>query len=179
MTMGYRKERIVTFLHPWADPTGSGFQIVQSLLSFGHGGVFGAGLGEGRQKLFFLPEAHTDFIYAVIGEELGLWGSGLVVLLFVLFLWRCLKLIKLHTGSLEGYIAMGIGTLIGFQSMINLGVVTGLLPTKGIPLPFMSFGGTSLVVNLVMVGILLRISRIPAGAGGERGRRLPAWRCAS
>ena len=172
LAAGYRKQRILAFLDPWGDPMGSGFQVIQSFLSFGHGGFLGVGLGEGRQKLFFLPEAHTDFIYAVIGEELGLLGGGLVVFLFLFFLWRCLRILQRHAGSFEGNLAMGIGVLIGIQAVTNLGVVTGLLPTKGIPLPFMSFGGTSLLINLVMVGILLGISRRPGSFFQEERQRL-------
>jgi cell division protein FtsW len=130
-------------------------------------------LGEGRQKLFFLPEAHTDFIYAVIGEELGLLGTAFVVVLFGILLWRCFRIVQSRFHSFEGNLAMGVTVLIGLQAMINLGVVTGLLPTKGIPLPFLSFGGTSLVVTLAMMGIMLSVSRTPPSVRAERGRQGP------
>ena len=156
--VGYRYKRLMSFIRPWEDPTGTSFQIIQSFLSFGSGGLFGLGLGEGRQKLFFLPAPHTDFIFSGIGEELGLVGAMVIVLLFFIFTVR-----GIHIGlSLEdrfaSYLALGITLMISLQAVINMGVVLGLLPTKGLTLPFLSYGGTSLVTNLVGVGILLRLS---------------------
>ena len=158
MNIGYRKQRIMAFLNPWNDPSDAGYQIVQSFLAFGNGGFFGRGVGEGRQKLFFLPEAHTDFIFSVVGEEFGFAGSTVVVAMFIFFLWRCFKITKSHWGSFEGYLAAGISIFIAIQIIINLYVVTGLFPTKGLALPFLSFGGTSLLTNMAMIGILYAIS---------------------
>ncbi|OGP61786.1 MAG: cell division protein FtsW [Deltaproteobacteria bacterium RBG_13_47_9] len=158
MNVGYRYKRLISFIRPWEDPTGNSFQIIQSFLSFGSGGLFGLGLGEGRQKLFFLPAPHTDFIFSVIGEELGLIGAMIVILLFFILMLR-----GIHIGlSLEdrfgAYLALGITLMISLQAVINMGVVLGLLPTKGLTLPLVSYGGTSLVANLIGVGILLRLS---------------------
>jgi cell division protein FtsW len=158
MNVGYRYRRLMSFIRPWEDPSGNSFQIIQSFLSFGSGGLFGLGLGEGRQKLFFLPAPHTDFIFSIIGEELGLVGAMFVVLLFFILTLR-----GIHIGlSLEdrfgAYLALGITLMISLQAVINMGVVLGLLPTKGLTLPFISYGGTSLITNLVGVGILLHLS---------------------
>ena len=158
INVGYRARRITAFLHPWDDPRGVSYQIVQSFIAFGNGGALGRGVGGGRQKLFFLPEAHTDFIFSVVGEELGFAGCLAVTLLFMFFLWRCLTIIRNHWGSFEGYLASGITIFIGIQIIINLYVVTGLFPTKGLALPFLSFGGTSLLTNMVLVGLLYAIS---------------------
>ena len=154
----YRLRRITSFLNPWDDPQGAGHQIIQSYLAFGSGGVFGRGLGEGRQKLLFLPERHSDFIYAVIGEELGLIGGGVVLLLFCVILWRGLR-IAFRTEGFSRLLALGITTLICAQALINMAVVTGIIPTKGIALPLVSYGGSALVVTLASVGVLLNISR--------------------
>jgi cell division protein FtsW len=155
----YRARRIFAFLDPWADPQGAGHQIIQSFLAFGSGGVFGRGLGEGRQKLLFLPERHSDFIYAVIGEELGLIGALVVLVLFFIILWRGVR-IALATGDIfSRMLALGITVLICAQSMINMAVVTGMLPTKGIALPLVSYGGSSLVITLGALGVLLSMSR--------------------
>lgn len=158
MNAGYRYKRLIGFIRPWEDPTGTSFQIIQSFLSIGSGGLFGLGLGEGRQKLFFLPAPHTDFIFSIIGEELGLVGAMVVVLLFFILTMR-----GIHIGlSLEdrfgAYLALGITLMISLQAVINMGVVLGLLPTKGLTLPLVSYGGTSLVTNLVGMGILLQLS---------------------
>jgi len=158
LNIGYRRQRITAFLNPWEHASTAGYQIVQSFLSFGDGGLLGTGIGEGRQKLFFLPEAHTDFIFAVVGEETGFAGAVSVTLVFVLLLWRCFRIVKHHWGSFEGYLSAGISLFIGIQILINLCVVTGLFPTKGIALPFLSFGGTSLLTNMIMIGILYAIS---------------------
>lgn len=155
----YRLRRVVSFLDPWSDPRGAGHQIIQSFLAFGSGGVFGRGLGEGRQKLLFLPERHSDFIYAVIGEELGLLGALVVLALFLLILWRGVR-IALAAGDLfTRLLALGITLLICLQGLINMAVVTGLFPTKGIALPLVSYGGSSLVITLAAAGLLLNISR--------------------
>jgi cell division protein FtsW len=157
-TVAYRHKRLLSFIRPWEDPTGTSFQIVQSFLSFGSGGLFGLGLGEGRQKLFFLPAPHTDFIFSIIGEELGLVGAMIVVLLFFIFTVRGLR-IALSLGDRFGaYLALGITLMISLQTLINMGVVLGLLPTKGLTLPFISYGGTSLITNMAGVGILLHLS---------------------
>jgi len=154
----YRLRRITAFLNPWDDPQGAGHQIIQSFLAFGSGGVFGRGLGEGRQKLLFLPERHSDFIYAVIGEELGLMGALAVLLLFGVILWRGVR-IALHTTGFSRMLALGITSLICVQALINMAVVTGIMPTKGIALPLVSYGGSALVVTLASVGVLLNISK--------------------
>ena len=148
-TKGYRMERFLAFLDPWKNSMDTGFQIVQSFLAFGAGGLYGTGLGKGTQKLFYLPEPHTDFILSVIGEELGFLGVVLVISLFVVMI-ICGIQIAIHASDLFGtYMALGIVILIGLQAATNMGVVMGLLPTKGTPLPFISYGGTSLVINLV------------------------------
>jgi len=157
-SVGYRLNRITAFLNPWEDPTSTGFQIIQSFLAFGSGGLWGTGLGNGKQKLFYLPEPHTDFIFSIIGEELGFIGVLLLIILFV-FLAYCGIRICLKAPDLFGtYLALGITSLIVLHAVINLGVVMGLLPTKGSTLPFISYGGTSLVINFIGVGILLNIS---------------------
>ena len=154
----YRLRRIMSFLNPWDDPQGAGHQIIQSYLAFGSGGVFGRGLGEGRQKLLFLPERHSDFIYAVIGEELGLIGAAAVLLLFGIILWRGIR-IALKSEGFSRMLALGITVLISVQAIINMAVVTGIMPTKGIALPLVSYGGSALVVTLAALGVLLNISK--------------------
>jgi cell division protein FtsW len=154
----YRLRRIMSFLDPWADPQGAGHQIVQSYLAFGSGGLLGRGLGQGRQKLLFLPERHSDFIFAVIGEELGLWGALIVLLLFGVVLWRGLR-IAVNTTGFSRLLAAGITMLISVQALINMAVVTGLMPTKGIALPLVSYGGSAIVVTLAATGVLLNISK--------------------
>ena len=166
----YRRQRLMTFLAPWKDASDAGFQITQSFLSFGSGGSFGVGLGEGKQKLYFLPEAHTDFVLALVGEELGLIGTATVILLFAFFVWRGFQIAARARMPFGRYLGLGITLLIGGQALVNAAVVTGLLPTKGLTLPFVSYGGSSLVVSLVGVGILLSISR-DRHAGGSRGGR--------
>ena len=157
-TAAYRHNRVMAFLDPWKDPMKSGFQIVQSYLAIGSGGLSGLGLGNGRQKLFYLPEAHTDFILSVIGEELGLLGMMVVLLAFAILVVRGFC-IALKSPDIFGYyLGLGLTFLLGFQAAVNMGVVTGLLPTKGLTLPFISFGGSSLVLNMVAVGLLLSIS---------------------
>ncbi|MGQ9646777.1 MAG: putative lipid II flippase FtsW [Thermodesulfobacteriota bacterium] len=156
--VGYRYRRLMSFIRPWEDPTGTSFQIVQSFLSFGSGGLFGLGLGEGRQKLFFLPAPHTDFIFSVIGEELGLVGAMVVVLLFFIFTVRGIQIGLSLDDRFGAYLALGVTLMISLQAVINMAVVLGLLPTKGLTLPFISYGGTSLITNLIGVGILLHLS---------------------
>lgn len=166
----YRRERLMTFLAPWKDASDAGFQITQSFLAFGSGGPFGVGLGEGKQKLFFLPEAHTDFVLALVGEELGLVGTGAIILLFALFVVRGFQVAARARMPFGRYLGMGITLLIGVQALINASVVTGLVPTKGLTLPFVSYGGSSLVTCMVGVGILLNISRDRQTGREESGR---------
>lgn len=155
----YRMRRLLAFLDPWADRMDSGWNVVQSLLAIGSGGLFGLGLGEGRQKYLYVPEQHTDFIFAILGEELGFVGTTTVVLLFALLAWRGYRT-ALRAPDMYGcMLAVGITTMIVFQALLNIGVVTGSLPATGITLPFISFGGSSLVVTLSAVGVLLNISR--------------------
>jgi cell division protein FtsW len=155
----YRRERILAFMNPWEQPLGRGFQIIQSLLSVASGGLAGLGYMEGKQKLFYLPEAHTDFIFAVVGEELGMIGTCTILVLFSFFCWRGVRA-SLRAPDLFGfYLGLGITTMVSVQSFINMSVVLGLLPTKGIPLPFLSYGGSSFVVMLAAVGILLNVSQ--------------------
>ena len=155
----YRLRRVTAFWDPWADPRGSGFQIIQSWLAFGNGGLVGQGIGGSRQKLFYLPESHTDFIFAVVGEELGFLGAAAFVALFAVLVWRGLR-VGLRTSEPFGaYLALGITLLIATQTLVNLGVVTGLLPTKGLPLPFISFGGSALSMTMLSTGVLLNISQ--------------------
>lgn len=170
MSSSYRRQRLMTFLAPWKDPSDAGFQITQSFLAFGSGGPFGVGLGEGKQKLYFLPEAHTDFVLALVGEELGLAGTATVILLFVVFVWRGFQIAARARMPFGKHLAMGITLLIGLQALVNAAVVTGLLPTKGLTLPFVSYGGSSLVVSFIGVGMLLSISR-DRHAGGSKGAR--------
>jgi cell division protein FtsW len=138
----YRRQRLMTFLAPWKDASDAGFQITQSFLAFGSGGPFGVGLGEGKQKLFFLPEAHTDFVLALVGEELGLVGTGAIILLFALFVVRGFQIAARARMPFGRYLGMGITLLIGVQALVNACVVTGLVPTKGLTLPFVSYGGS-------------------------------------
>jgi cell division protein FtsW len=154
----FRMRRMLAFLDPWAFRRDVGYQITESLISVGSGGVTGLGLGDGRQKLFFLPEAHTDFILSIVGEELGLLGVCFVILAFALFVWRGLRAAVRARDPFGTYLAFGISALFGFQALVNIGVVLGSLPTKGLPLPFISYGGTSLVVSLFMAGVLANIS---------------------
>jgi cell division protein FtsW len=155
----YRMARVLGFLDPWAQATGGGYQLTQSLIAFGRGETFGLGLGEGIQKLAYLPEAETDFIFAVIAEELGLVGAVGVILLFTYFIVRMLRIgrLALEAGDkFAGYLAYGVALLFGLQTMVNLGVNTGVLPTKGLTLPFISYGGNSLIVSCAMLGLVSR-----------------------
>lgn len=160
VTSPYRLKRLTGFLDPWADPFDSGFQLTQSLIAIGRGEWFGVGLGNSVQKLFYLPEAHTDFVFAVFAEEFGLVGSMLMIALFLALLWRVFKLAMRAVRAerhFEGYVAIGIGTWLGLQAFINIGVNMGLLPTKGLTLPLVSYGRSSLIVTMIAVAILLRI----------------------
>ena len=159
MGASYRQRRLMTFLNPWDDPLGAGFQIIQSLIAVGTGGVWGKGLMNGVQKLFYLPEPHTDFIYSVIAEELGLVGATAVVLCFCVITWRGLRTALRAPDSFGAFLALGLTAMIAVQALVNISVVLSLLPTKGIPLPFVSFGGSSLLINLVGMGILLNVSQ--------------------
>ncbi len=155
----YRLRRLTTFVDPWADPRGSGFQIIQSWLALGSGGLWGRGIGESKQKLFYLPESHTDFIFAILGEELGFVGAAAVIALFVVLIWRGLRVGLRAPDPFGAYLALGITLLIATQTLVNVGVVTGLLPTKGLPLPFISFGGSALLVTMAATGVLVNISQ--------------------
>lgn len=157
--VAYRRERILAFLHPWANARGASFQIVQSLIAVGSGGVLGRGLMDGRQKLFFLPEPHTDFIFAVTSEELGFIGAAVIVLLFAIFLIRGLRAARRAPDGFGRLLAVGVTAMVVVQALINFSVVTGLVPTKGIPLPFISYGSSSLVVTLASVGLLLSVTQ--------------------
>jgi cell division protein FtsW len=155
----YRLKRVVTFLDPWKDPQGSGFQLTQSFIAFGSGGLQGVGLGESKQKLAFLPEVHTDFIFSLIGEELGFIGAAVVVLLFFALFLRGFAIARKIDEPFAYYLAAGLSLMIAVQAAINFAVVSGLAPTKGLPLPFISYGGSSLVVNMIAAGLLLNVSR--------------------
>jgi cell division protein FtsW len=158
--VAYRRDRVLAFLDPYADPQGRGFHIIQSLIAVSTGGITGLGLMEGKQKLFYLPEPHTDFIFAVTAEELGLVGALCVVGLFAIFLWRGIRT-ALRTQDMFGrFLAVGITSMVVVQAFINISVVLGLMPTKGIPLPFVSYGGSSLFVTLACVGVLLNVSKL-------------------
>jgi len=172
-SQAYRMKRFLTFLDPWQDPQDAGFQIIQSYLAFGNGGVFGVGLGGSRQKMFFLPEAHTDFIFSILAEELGLLGVLAIMFLFACFIWRGYKASLAAKDDFSRYLAFGITTLFSLQIVLNLAVVMGMMPTKGLPLPFISLGGSSLVLNLFMTGILLNVGRRPTPwTGGDFRREL-------
>jgi cell division protein FtsW len=155
----YRRRRLLAFWDPWADPLGDGFQIIQSLIAVGTGGIFGRGLMEGVQKLFYLPEPHTDFIFAVIGEELGLVGATGVLACFSLIAWRGLRIALRAQDSFGSLVALGLTSMIVVQAFVNMSVVLGLMPTKGIPLPLVSAGGSSLLISLLGMGVLLNISQ--------------------
>jgi cell division protein FtsW len=169
----YRLERITTFINPWADPYGTGYQLTQALIAFGRGEWLGVGLGNGIQKQFYLPEAHTDFLMAVVGEELGFAGTLLVVLLFAFLTWRAFQIgawaeqLKLRFSA---YVCYGLGLWIGLQAFVNIGVNVGLLPTKGLTLPLMSYGGNSIILACVVIAVLLRadFENRALTAGGRR-----------
>jgi len=163
MAEEYRRRRFFAFIWPEEDPLGAGYQIIQSLYALGSGQIFGLGLGESRQKLFYLPEQHTDFIFAVIGEEFGFIGTLTVVLLYAIFAWRGYRIAITAPDLYSSLLATGVTTMIVLQAFVNMGVVTSLLPITGIPLPFISYGGNALLFSLTGVGILLNISRFSTG----------------
>lgn len=158
LNVDYRRKRILSFLDPWADPSDSGFQIIQSYVALGNGHITGKGLGQSMQKNFFLPDAHTDFIFAIIGEEVGFIGCTLVVLLFAVIVYRGFRVAFRAPEPFGMYLAAGITLSIGLQAIVNISVNTGLLPTKGLPLPFISVGGSALVMWMISIGILLNVS---------------------
>lgn len=167
----YRMRRILAFLDPWSNRHDVGYQVAESLMSIGSGGATGLGLGDGRQKLFFLPEAHTDFIYAIIGEELGLIGACLLVLLYGIIIWRGLQIALRASETFGSYLALGITSIIAFQAIVNMSVAMGLLPTKGLTLPFISYGGSSLIMMMGAAGVLMSVgAAIPHGAPAPAAR---------
>jgi cell division protein FtsW len=159
MSADYRRRRLLVYLNPWSDQFGDGFQIIQSFIAVGTGGLFGKGLMAGVQKLFYLPEPHTDFIYAVIGEELGLVGTTTVLICFGVVAWRGLRIAMRAEDPFGSLVALGVTVMIAVQALINMSVVIGLLPNKGFPLPLLSYGGSSLLINLLGMGVLLNISQ--------------------
>ncbi|MDT4954605.1 MAG: cell division protein FtsW [Acidobacteriota bacterium] len=165
----WRFQRLVTFTNPWADPQDKGFQVVQSLIAVGSGGPSGLGFAQGKQKMFFLPFAHSDFIFAVVGEELGLFGALTVLTVFGILLWRGVRAALRAPDRFGMLLGLGLVTAIVVQALFNISVVLSLLPTKGIPLPFISYGGSSLVPTLIAVGILLNISQYSSAAGKASG----------
>jgi cell division protein FtsW len=166
-TSPYRMKRVLAFLDPWAHRHDIGYQVAESLMSIGSGGLWGLGLGDGRQKLFFLPEAHTDFIFAIIGEELGLMGVVLLVALYAIVIWRGIRASLASPEPFGTYLGLGITSIIAFQATVNMCVAMGLLPTKGLTLPFVSYGGTSLVVLMGAAGVLLSLSAGAETAGNR------------
>lgn len=162
----YRKIRLLSFLNPWKDPLDSGFHIIQSLLALGSGRIWGIGLGASKQKYFYLPDQHTDFIFSIIGEEFGFIGTLIIIILFITLLWRGFRIALNSVDEFGTLLAAGITSMIVFQSIINVGVVTKMIPTTGITLPFISFGGSSLIMNMFCAGILLNISRYKIKEGG-------------
>jgi cell division protein FtsW len=155
----YRRNRIMAFLNPWADPQGSGFQIIQSQVALGSGGLLGTGLGHSQQKLFYLPAAHTDFIFSIIGEELGFLGTMGVIILFIIFIKLGIEVLKNTSDKFGYFLSLGLLLLITLKAMVNIGVSCGLLPTKGLPLPFISYGGSSFMFDMISVGLLLNVAR--------------------
>ncbi len=155
----YRRDRLFSFLNPEADPLGKGFQAMQSLIALGTGGLAGLGIGNGRQKLFFLPEPHTDFIFSIIGEELGFIGAFALIALFAFLMWRGFRVARFSRDRFDYYAALGLTLMIGIQALINISVALCLLPTKGLPLPLVSYGGSSLVTSMIAIGLLLNFSQ--------------------
>ncbi|HLX05416.1 MAG TPA: putative lipid II flippase FtsW [Candidatus Binatus sp.] len=158
----YRMKRLTTFLDPWSVARGAGFQLVQSFIALGEGGKWGVGLGAGRQKMFYLPEAHTDFVFAVVGEEFGLLGAAIVISLFLVILFRGMRIAHDEPDPFASLLAVGLTALLSIQALINMSVVIGLIPTKGLPLPFLSYGGTSIIIAMAALGALLALGRRPA-----------------
>jgi cell division protein FtsW len=159
MGAAYRRRRLLAFWDPWSDPLGDGFQVIQSMIAVGSGGLLGRGFMSGVQKLFYLPEPHTDFIYAVIGEEFGLLGTTIVMACFVVIAWRGFKIATDAPDRFGAFLAIGLTTMITVQAFLNISVVLGLVPTKGIPLPLVSLGGSSLLISLLGMGILMNVSQ--------------------
>ena len=159
MTHEYRMSRIQSWLDPWKDPLGEGFQIIQSLIAVGTGGIVGRGFMHGQQKMSFLPEPQTDFIYSVISEEFGLIGATLVMLAFCVIAWRGYSIATRTTDRFGAFLALGLTALVAVQALINISVVLGVLPNKGLPLPFVSAGGSSMLISMLAVGILLNVSQ--------------------
>ena len=155
----YRMRRMLNFTNPWKDPIGDGYQLIQSFYALGAGGVTGLGLGQSRQKTLYMPEPHNDFIFSIIGEELGLIGCLVIITLFIIFIWRGINVAMKARDTYGTLLAIGITSVVAVQSLINIAVVTGSMPVTGVPLPFISYGGTSLVINMTAIGILLNISR--------------------
>lgn len=155
----YRMRRMLNFTNPWKDPAGDGYQLIQSFYALGAGGITGLGLGQSRQKTLYMPEPHNDFIFAIIGEELGLIGCLCIIALFIIFIWKGINVAMKARDTYGTLLAVGITSVIAVQSLINIAVVTGSMPVTGVPLPFISYGGTSLVINMTAMGILLNISR--------------------
>lgn len=174
MSEGYRRARFLSFLHPWADARSSGYQLVQSLIALGSGGWFGVGLGASRQKWMYVPNAHTDFIFSILGEELGLLGELVVLVAFVVLIYAGIRVATRAPDAFGRLLAAGIVSWFGLQTVVNLGAVTGLLPITGVPLPLLSYGGSSLVVSLAAVGILVNVARAPVRSA--RRRSLPRTR---
>ncbi len=171
----YRLQRLLSFLDPEADRLGSGYQASQSLIALGSGGLFGRGLMEGVQKLYYLPEAHTDFIYAVIGEEFGLVGTSFLLISFAALVWRAARVGLQAPDRFGAFLGLGITMIFALQALVNMSVATALLPTKGIPLPFVSNGGSSLLINMVGIGILLNISQHATVTAGPAGQPKAGW----
>ncbi|MCM8796007.1 MAG: putative lipid II flippase FtsW [Candidatus Omnitrophica bacterium] len=155
----YRRMRILSFINPWLDPRGSGFQIIQSQVALGSGGIFGLGLGHSRQKLFYLPAAHTDFIFSIIGEELGFIGTVGIIILFLIFIQQGIKVMKNTTCHFGYFLVLGLILMVSIKAAVNIGVSVGILPTKGLPLPFISYGGSSFIFDILSVAILINVAR--------------------
>ena len=162
MAKAYRMRRVTAFLHPWETARGAGFQLIQSFIALGAGGGWGVGLGEGRQKMFYLPEAHTDFIFAVVGEEFGILGGVVVVALFCVILFRGMRIAQEEPDPFASLLAVGLTASLSLQALINMAVVIGMIPTKGLPLPFLSYGGTAIMMSMAALGALLALGRRPA-----------------
>ncbi len=159
LSAAYRRDRLLTFLNPEADPRGKGFQAMQSLIAVGTGGLRGLGIGNGRQKLFFLPEPHTDFIFSIVGEELGFIGCIAIIALFAFLVWRGFRITRYSQDRFDFYAALGLTLMLGIQALINMSVALCLVPTKGLPLPLVSYGGSSLIASLLAIGVLLNLSQ--------------------
>jgi cell division protein FtsW len=172
----FRLRRVLGYIDPWAYRSTVGYQVTEALISIGSGGLFGVGLGDGKQKLFFLPEAHTDFIFAILAEEMGLLGVVLLLGAFAILLWRGMRLAMRAGDAFDRYLALGVTGLVGIPAVFNVCVATGLLPTKGLPLPFVSYGGSNLVVTMAAMGLLLRIDRDAQRAPAVASETAPSVR---